>query len=157
MVEFALVLPFLLMVVIGEVEAHLYWSAASAVDHAASLGVLAAAGASPEHPDRPDVGGAYRIAAGQIAAADLRVAPLDPVAEAPGSTTQVCPPPSDNWPTGVMYVCVLSLPEEHAVRVTVEGWLPAFVPPNFGVRVGWRAGALLITSSHYLHATYFAA
>jgi len=157
MVEFALVLPFLMLVVFGDVEAHLYESAAAAVDHAASLGVLAAAGASPEHPDQPDISGAYRIAAGQIEAADLKVVQLDPVPQSPGSPTQVCPSPSDRWPTGVMYVCVLWLPQEHAVRVTAEGWLPAFVPPNFGLRHGWRAGALLVTSRHYLQATYYAA
>ena len=157
MVEFALVLPFLLVLVLGEVEAHLYWSQAAMADHAASLGVLAAAGASPEHPDQPDANGAYQIAAAKIETADLRAARLGPVPEAPGSSTRVCPPLSDRWPTGVMYVCILSLPSEHAVRVTVEGWTPAPVPPTFGLKAGWRTGALAITVSHYLHATYYAA
>ena len=157
MVEFALVLPFLLLVGLGEVEAHLYWSQAAMADHAASLGVLAAAGASPEHPDQPDVDGAYQIAAAKIESADLRASRMDPVPAAPGSATKVCPALSDQWPIGVIYVCVLSLPSEHAVNVTAEGWVPAPVPPTFGLRLGWRAGALSVTASHYLHATYDAA
>lgn len=157
MVEFALVLPLLMLLLLGLIQAHLYWTESSAVDHAAALGVLAAAGASPEHADQPDISGAYRIAAGQIEAADLHVSPLNPVTPTPDSAESVCPPPSDQWPTGIIYICIVSLPTEHAVRFTAEGWVPAYVPPTFGLKAGWRAGALLISSSHYLHATYFAA
>ena len=166
MVEFALVLPLLLAIVLGVIEAHLYWSAAAMADHAASIGVLAAAGASPEHPDQPDVDGAYRIAAGLIQTVDLKAARLAPIAGGTATARKVCPspsdgccpPPDDRWPIGVIYVCLLPLPQDTAVSVTVEGWIPAYVPPTFGLKVGWRTGALLIhTPPHYLHATYFTA
>jgi hypothetical protein len=157
MVEFALVLPVLMVLLLGLIQAHLYWTESAAVDHAAVLGVLAAAGASPERADQPDIAGAYRIAAGQIKDAGLHVSSLSPVAPTFGSTESVCPPPSDQWPTGVIYICIVSLPGEHAVRLTAEGWIPAYVPPTFGLKAGWRTGALLISSSHYLHATYFTA
>lgn len=150
-VEFSLVLSLVLAVILGLTQLALYAVETTAAKNAVALGGLVAASAVPGQPGTPATAAVDSAVETRARSAlfGARVAQRAPV-------NGTCPALAPDDPVGVVYVCVAPLEGGHAADVTVRGWVPALVPPSFGLG-SWRMGALPIDVHSYVKTLVFTA
>lgn len=149
MVEFALVIALVLLLVLGVVQTGLYVVERSVAFDAGEAGVMAATEAAPSPAGSPATG-----AVPAVVTRVLNRGLLGAHGAALSSSAGACPHLSSSWPVGTVYVCA-TRPTSDTVAVTVRGWVPALVPPSFGL-AQLRTGALAIDVTEVAHVATFA-
>lgn len=149
MVEFALVIGFVLVLVLGVVQTGLYVVERSVAFDAGEAGVMAATQAASSPAGAPATG-SVPVVVTKVLDRGLIGAHGAPMA----SSGSGCPALSSSWPVGTVYVCAAQ-PTADTVSVTVRGWVPALVPPSFGL-AQLRAGALAVDVTEVAHVATFA-
>lgn len=149
MVEFALVIGFVLVLILGVLQTGLYVVERSVAFDAGEAGVMAATQAASSPAGAPATGAVPAVVTtvldrGLIGAHGASLA----------SVGTACPALSTSWPVGTVYVCATQ-PTADTVSVTVRGWVPALVPPSFGL-AQLRAGALAVDVTEVAHVATFA-
>ena len=118
MVEFALVLGFVLVLVLGVVQTGLYVVERSVAFDAGEAGVMAATQAASSPAGAPATGSVPAVVA-KVLDRGLIGAHGAPMA----SSGSGCPALSSSWPVGTVYVCAAQ-PTADTVLVTVRGGVP---------------------------------
>jgi hypothetical protein len=149
MVEFALVIGVVLVLVLGVAQTGLYVVERSVAYDAGEAGVMAATQAAASPGGGPAVG----AVPGTVTAV-LDRGLIGAHGAAQDGAGASCPTLSSNWPVGTVYVCA-SRSTADTVTVTVRGWVPALVPPGFGL-LQTRTGALPLDITEVAHAVTFA-
>ena len=151
MVEFALVLPLVLLLLLGCVQVGLYGITRGTAITAAERATRVAAGASGSQGGSPATAAVYAAVRDQLGGGlvGARTEAMDPVGGA-------CPSLDASWPRGVVYVCMAANRAQGTVEVAVRGWVDALVPPGFGLG-SWRPGSLPIDVDDVVHTSVFAA
>lgn len=149
MLEFALVIGVVLLLVLGVVQTGLYSVERSVAFDAGEAGVMAATQAATSPTGA--------VATSAVPGVVTRV--LDRGLIGAHGAGQVssgggCPALSSSSPVGTVYVCAWQ-PSADTVAVTVRGWVPALVPPGFGL-AQLRAGALALDVTEVAHVATFA-
>lgn len=149
MVEFALVIGVVLLLILGVAQTGLYVVERSVAYDAGEAGVMAATQAAPAPGGTPAVGAVPRTVT-----AVLDRGLIGAHGTAWSGSGGSCPTLSSSWPVGTVYVCA-SRSTADTVTVTVRGWVPALVPPGFGL-LQIRAGALPVDVTEVAHVATFA-
>ena len=151
MVEFALVLPLVLVLLLGCVQVGLYGITRGTAITAAERATRVAAGASGSQRGVPATAEVYASVKDQLGGGlvGARTETMEPIGGA-------CPALDASWPRGVVYVCTAANPTRGTVEVAVRGWVDALVPPGFGLG-SWRTGSLPIDVDDVVHTSVFAA
>ena len=150
-VEFSLALPLVLVAILSLLQLGFYTIESGTAKNAAAVGSLVAAGSAPNQVGTAGIATVYdairgRLASGLFGARIERQSPVN------GS----CPRLSSSWPIGVVYVCSSPVSGQPAAEVSIRGWVPALVPPTFGL-FATRAGGLSIDVRTYVRTLVFAA
>ena len=151
-VEFVLVAGLALLLLLGALQAGLYAVERGSVASVTERGALVAAGLGAGGPQAASGGDVYRAIATHlspllIGASAAHRHPVD----------GRCPQLDASWPVGTVYVCTATTGSGRLVQVAVRGWVPALVPPSFGLAsAGWKSGALAIDMSDVVHTVGFA-
>lgn len=149
MVEFALVIGLVLLLVLGVAQTGLYAVERSVAFDSDEAGVMAATQAASS----PAGGPATQMVPGVVDSL-LDRGLIGAHAALMTLTGGSCPALGSSWPVGTVYVCA-SQPTAGTVAVTVRGWVPALVPPGFGLSQV-RAGALPLDVTEVAHVATFA-
>ena len=149
-VEFSLVVGVVLVLLLGSLQVGLYVLERSVAVTATEKGVRAAAAATGSPVDGPATGTVFStverpLSSGLIGAHSQW---RDPVGGR-------CAALDDSWPVGVVYVCSVASSTAGTVEVAVRGWVPALVPPTFGLTSA-RGGALPLDFDAVVHTAVFA-
>lgn len=151
-VEFSLVIGLVLLMILGAIQVGLYAIERNNALSATEQGVLTAVSAQGSPAGGPATGNAvYSAVAPQLGSAlfGAHAIQTDPVGG-------VCPALDQSWPTGEVHVCSVYDGAKGTVDVSVRGWVPAMVPPGFGMS-GGRSGALALDIHEVAHVATFAA
>ncbi len=151
-VEFSLVIGLVLLMILGAIQVGLYAIERNNAMSATEQGVLTAVSAQSSPAGGPaDSNSVYNAVAPQLRSALFGAHPLhtDPVGG-------VCPALDKSWPTGEVHICSVYDAAKGTVDVSVRGWVPAMVPPGFGIG-GGRSFALPIDIHEVAHVATFAA
>ena len=151
-VEFSLVIGLVLLMILGAIQVGLYAIERNNALSAAEQGVLTAVSAQGSPAGGPASGNSvYNAIAPQLKTALFGAHPIqsDPV----GGT---CPALDKSWPIGEVHVCSAYDPAKGTVDISVRGWVPAMVPPGFGISSG-RSFALPLDIHEVAHVATFAA
>lgn len=150
-VEFSIAFPIVLAGILALVQLALYTVESDSAKNAVSVGALVAASAAPGKPGTSALGAVDAAVRQKLEHAlfGARIEHRDPVN---GS----CPALGRDDPVGVVYVCAAPLDGGHAAEVCVRGWVPALVPPTFGLPSA-RAGALSVDVRSYVRTLVFSA
>lgn len=151
-VEFSLVIGLVLLMILGAVQVGLYAIERNNAMSATEQGVLTAVSAQTSPAGGPASSTAvYAAVAPQLRSAlfGARAIHADPVG---GS----CPALDKSWRIGEVHVCSVYDNAKGTVEVSVRGWVPAMMPPGFGIS-GGRAFALPIDIHEVAHVATFAA
>ena len=149
MVEFALVFALVLVLVLGVAQTGLYAVERSVAFDADEAGVMVATGAGSSAAGGPAMDAVASVV-DPLLDRGLIGAQAVPMAPSGGA----CPSLSASWPVGTVYVCSYQ-PTAGTVAVTVRGWVPALVPPGFGMSQN-RIGALSLDITEVAHVATFA-
>jgi hypothetical protein len=149
-VEFSLVVGLVLLLLLGSLQVGLYVLERSVAVTATEKGVLAAAAAagSPE-------GGAATGTVFSTVVRPLSAGLIGAHAQWRDPVDGQCPALDRSWPVGVVYICSVASPGAGIAEVAVRGWVPALVPPTFGLSSA-RAGALPLDFDDVVHTAVFA-
>ena len=150
-VEFSLVIGLVLLMILGAVQVGLYAIERNNAMSATEEGVLTAVSAENSPAGPPASSSAvYAAIAPQLDTAlfGARSVHQDPV-------QGTCPALDPSWPVGEVRVCSEYDAALGTVEVSVRGWLPALVPPSFGIG-GARAWALPLDIHEVAHVATFA-
>ncbi|MBJ7595972.1 MAG: pilus assembly protein [Candidatus Dormibacteraeota bacterium] len=151
-VEFGLVIGVVLLLILGAVQVGLYAVERNNALSATEQGVLTAVSAQSSPAGRPAAAEAVftaisiQLDAGLFGAHAVR-------SDAVGG---VCPALSPTWPVGEVHVCSQYNAATGTVTVSVRGWVPALVPPHFGIS-GGRDWALGLDLHEVAHVATFSA
>lgn len=151
-VEFSLVIGLVLLLVLGAIQVGLYAIERSNAMSATEQGVLTAVSAQSSPAGNPaSATSVYNAIAPQLATGLFGAHPIqqDPV----GGT---CPALDPSWPVGAVHVCSQFNAAAGTVDVSVRGWVPALVPPGFGIS-GGHSWALGLDIHEVAHVATFAA
>jgi len=152
MVEFALVIALVVLMVLGAVQVGLYALERNNAMSATEAGVLAAVSAESSSAGHPATGATvYKAIVPQLESALFGA---HAVAQPPIGNR--CPALANAWPVGDIHVCSAYDAASKTVEVCVRGWVPAMVPPGFGVS-GGHAWALMLDIREVAHVATFAA
>lgn len=150
MVEFAMVLPLALLLLLTPIQVGLWAISRDTATTAAETGVRVAAGAVGSAAGEPAISRVYGVVRDHLRSG-LVGASVDQRQPVAGR----CPDLDAAWPVGVVYVCAVQDPAARTVAVAVRGWMHALVPPSFGL-ASWRPGALPVDVSEVVHEAVFA-
>ncbi len=150
-VEFSLVIGLVLLMILGAAQVGLYAIERNNAMSATEEGVLTAVSAESSPAGPPASGNdVYAALAPQLSTAlfGARSVHEQPV-------QGMCPRLDPSWPVGEVRVCSAYDAAHGTVDVTVRGWLPALVPPDFGIGSS-RAWALALDIHEVAHVATFA-
>jgi Flp pilus assembly protein TadG len=151
-VEFSLVIGVVLLLILGAVQVGLYAIERNNALSATEQGVLTAVSAQSSPAGGPAAAGAVYTAI----ATQLNTGLFGAHAVRGESVNGVCPGLDPNWPIGEVHVCSQYDATAGTVTVSVRGWLPALVPPHFGIS-GGRDWALALDIHEVAHVATFSA
>lgn len=149
MVEFALVIGVVLVLLLGVAQTGLYVVERSAAFDSAEAGVMAATQAA-----NSPAGGPATLAVASVVQRPLDTGLIGARGASMSPIGGVCPALSSAWPVGTVFICATQA-TAGTVTVTVRGWVPALVPPGFGL-VQTRTGALPLDITEVAHVATFA-
>lgn len=151
-VEFSLVIGLVLLMILGAIQVGLYAIERNNAMSATEQGVLTAVSAQGGPQGSPATSNSvYSAISPQLKTALFGAHPIqtDPVGG-------VCPALDPSWPVGEVHVCSAYDPAKGTVDVSVRGWVPAMVPPGFGIS-GGHSWALALDIHEVAHVATFAA
>lgn len=148
-VEFSLVVGLVLLLLLGAVQVGLYAIERGDAVSADEAGVLAAVSAAGSPAGGPATAAVFDAVAPQLRSGLFGATPVrqDPV-------DGTCPTLSADWAVGRVFVCSAFNRAAGTVEVSVRGWVPALVPPGFGIG-STRLGALSIDIHQVAHVATF--
>jgi Flp pilus assembly protein TadG len=151
-VEFVLVAGLVFLLLLSALQAGLYAVERGSIASATERAALVAAGLGAGGPQAATGGEVYRAIAMHLSPA------LIGASAAPRHTVDGrCPQLDASWPVGTIYVCTVTAEAGRLVQVAVRGWVPALLPPSFGIgSAGWKSGALPIDVNDVVHTVGFA-
>ena len=150
-VEFSLVFGLVLLMILGATQVGLYAIERNNAMSATEEGVLTAVSAQSSPAGPPATGDAVYGAL----APQLSTALFGAHAVREQSLQGTCPALDPSWPVGEVRVCSVYDAARGTVDVTVRGWVPALVPPDFGIGSA-RAWALPLDIHEVAHVATFA-
>ena len=149
-VEFSLVIGFVLLLILGAIQTGLYAIERGNAVSATEAGVLTAVSGQGSPAGGPATYAVYDAVAPQLGTGLFGAKPR--LQEPVGG---VCPPLDTNGPAGTVFICSVYDAQTATVTVSVHGWVPALVPPGFGLS-GGHGWALPIDLHQLAHVATFA-
>jgi len=151
-VEFSLVIGLVLLLVLGAIQVGLYAIERNNAMSATEQGVLTAVSAQSSPAGNPaSATSVYNAIAPQLTTGLFGAHPVQQDAVAGR-----CPALDPSWPVGDVHVCSHYNATAGTVDVSVRGWVPAMVPPGFGIS-GGHSWALALDIHEVAHVATFAA